>query len=236
MTAPSPVAEFLNSTLDLYSGEWLDTVDRVDVGPGNVTSVLALVRCGDCAPDPAPHQRPANPPARQSLRSHISDVDAIADTIESLDDEELDEATRDELSAMLIEAIAGTRAKVDSTAKVLAMFEAMEAAPDAEIARLQKRKAFYARQRERLEKYVIATMDASGLTHLDGEISTLRKRLNPPAAVPDAAVLGPLAPEFVRPPKPAPWEPVKSAIKAAIAAGRQVPGWACVQTPRLVRS
>lgn len=217
----APVVELLNSTLDLF-GEWTDTVDRVDPEPGRQTG-LSLVRRDSPSP-------------RQTLRGHIEGVDAIADAIEQLDAEDLDEELRDELSASLISALAGTRAKVDATARTLAMFEHLSAAARGEKERLAAREAYYDRQLERLTDYVRATMVASELTRLDGETSTLQLRRNPASVAPDAAIAGPMAREFVRPPRPAMWAPDKDAIKRAIAAGREVPGWSTVQTSRLVRS
>ena len=106
-------------------------------------------------PDPLPADR-AEPPvvAPTTLRAHIEGVEAIADTIEGLDDETLSDADRDELSAMLIGAIAGTQRKVDATANVFAMFEGLEASARLEKERLARRETFYARQIQRLTDYV----------------------------------------------------------------------------------
>ncbi len=175
-------------------------------------------------------------PQRHTLVDHMADVDAILDTLAGLDDETLTDEARDELSAMLNRAVSGTKAKIDSTARVLANLEAAEAAAKAEAARLDARAKYFSRQQERLTDYLKAVMTASNLTRLEGHTSGIALRLNPPAVVPDASVAGPLAPEFVRPPKPMPWEIDKNSIKAAIGAGREVPGFATARASRLVRS
>jgi hypothetical protein len=64
---------------------------------------------------------------KRSLRALVAGVDAIADAIEQLDDETLTPELKDALSEQLIGALAGTRAKVDSTCRALALFESLEA-------------------------------------------------------------------------------------------------------------
>jgi hypothetical protein len=175
-------------------------------------------------------------PKRITLREHIEGTDAIIRTIGDLDEEDLTPEAKDELSAMLISALAGTRKKVDATAAAIAGLEHRLAADKAERDRLAKRVQRDERQLERLEDYVLAVLEASNLDKIDGETSTLARRPNPPSVVPDTSVAGPLAREFVREPKPAPWSEDKTAIKTAIAAGRQIPGFAVGRSIRLVRS
>jgi hypothetical protein len=173
---------------------------------------------------------------RRSLWEHISEIDAIADTIEAMEDEDLTEAARSELAALLLGAVAGTRKKADATAAVMARLEHRAEAQKAERDLLDKGMKRSLRQLERLGDYVLQVLDAAGLDRIEGDVSTLARRRNPAGIIPDTAVSGPLAREFVREPKPAPWTEDKTAIRVAIAAGRQVPGFACHQSVRLVRS
>jgi hypothetical protein len=186
------------------------------------------------APDPDPDETFAR---RLSLREHVEGVEAIAEAIEQLDDETLAPEARDELSAALIEALAGTRKKVDAVASTLALFESLRIAAATEHDRLARRADFYARQTERLETFVLAILSASKLTSLDGEKSTLARRLNPPSVVVDDESAIPT--EFLRwppvPPEPPP-VPDKAAIKKAILGGNTVYGCRLERTVRLVRS
>jgi hypothetical protein len=175
-------------------------------------------------------------PKRITLRAHIEGVDAILATIGDLDDDELTPEAKDELSAMLISALAGTKKKVDATAGAMARLEHQLEADKAERDRLAKRVHRDERQLERITDYVLAVLEASHLDAIEGETSTLKRRANPPGIVNDTSVAGPLAREFVREPKPAPWAEDKTAIKVAIKAGRIVPGFACASAMRLVRS
>jgi hypothetical protein len=165
---------------------------------------------------------PPDPPRRRSLREHVNLVDYIACTIEALDDEELTDEVRDELSQQLLEAMAGTREKVDSTSRVLAMFESLQAGAKAERERLQKREAYFARQIDRLELHVLAILTASRLDKIEGETSTLARRKNPPYVV--IVDEDQIPAEFLRTPPPPAAVPDKTAIKKAIAAGVHVSG------------
>ena len=181
------------------------------------------------------HAAPATPPARQSLRAHIDTVAAIADAIETLDDDALDADQRAEIDRELLAAIAGTRAKVDRVTGVMAMFEGIEASAIAERDRLAKRAAYYARQRERLEAYVLRVMEGASLDRIDGETSALARRKNPPSVALDAGAT--FAAEFMRPaPPPPPAAPDKAAIAKALKRGDAVAGARLTQTVRLVRT
>ena len=171
---------------------------------------------------------------RKSLGDYISGVDAIIDTIESLDDETLDDAARLELSEMLIAELAGTRRKVDNVSAALATWESLEAAASREIERLEARRVRFARLRTRLEDYTLALMEASQLPKLEGDVATLTRRSNPPSVYIEDAAAVPAA--YKRTPAtPAPVAD-KTAIGRAIKAGAVVPGARLVQTSRLVRS
>jgi Siphovirus Gp157 len=170
----------------------------------------------------------------RTLAGHINEVDAIVEMIDALDDEALKGESREELSARLIGAIAGTKKKVDSTCNVLAMFEHLESAAKAECERLKKRAEYYERQRDRLETYVLAVLTASELDRLDGETSTLKSRANPPSV---AIAIGTIVPdEYLAEPKPPVIAPDKPAIKKALLAGLEIKGCSLSRTSRLVRS
>lgn len=177
---------------------------------------------------------PAAETPKKTLREHLSDVDAIADTIEALDAEDLSDEDREQLSRMLIEAITGTKRKVDNSTQVLAMYEHLETAALAEGVRLQLRAKRFARQRERLETYLIATLEASGLKKLDGETSAIALRTCPERVVIDDESAIP--PAFLRLPAPPAATPDKTAIKQAIAGGFTVAGAHVERGRKLVRS
>jgi hypothetical protein len=186
------------------------------------------------AVEAAPPTNIVEMPVRKTLREHLSDVDAIADTIEALDAEDLTDEARDELSRMLIAAIAGTKKKIDNATSCLAMWDGLEAAANAEITRLNKRASTFARQRDRLESYLIAVLEASKLTKLEGNTSAIALRLNPPAVIVEDAAKVPH--EFLRYPDPPPPSPDKPAIKKALASGRVVIGCRLERGKKLVRS
>ncbi len=121
----------------------------------------------------------------RSLRDHVSAVEFIAATIERFDDEQLI-VRYDKLGAALISELAGSCAKVDSCARVLAMFEARSLAARAERDRLDKRVKYYDRQSERLEAYVLRVLDEAklerryrGRNQHSGNASATRRALCP---------------------------------------------------------
>lgn len=204
---PSPAAALLDAPID-----W-DTPEEKKAAP----RALAVV--------------PIRPP---TLGDRVDRVEFIADLIERLDDEALTDEVRDALSAGLIAELAGTRAKVDATSAALACFESLAAASTREIERLEKRVARYDRQRDRLERYVLAVLETSQLDRIEGETSTLARRLNPPAVVIEDGADIPH--EYMSYPEaPAP-HPDKAAIAKALKAKRRVPGCSLQQRARLVRS
>jgi len=171
-----------------------------------------------------------------SLYDCVAEIDLIESTLEAMDAEDLPPELRAELEHELNAAIAGMREKIDRTASVLAAFEAAELAAGAEMKRLGARKDRFARQRERLEGYVVGVLAAAGVKKLDGFTSTLTARANPVSVVIDVAAVLPA--EFLRLPKPVVPDPApdKGAIKAALGRGEFVPGCRLAQTMRLVRS
>lgn len=178
-------------------------------------------------------------PKRISLFELIADVDSITELVFALDDAgEMTPEIEEQLQTALVSAIAGTRAKVDRTASVIATFEAAEASASAEVARLSKRAAAFKRNRERLETFVLATLAASRLDKIDGETSTLSRRKNPAKVRIDCEQSIPF--DFLRfpeQPPPPPAVPDKKLIAAALKANPDaVPGAVLVQEYRLVRS
>jgi hypothetical protein len=207
------------------------------VGMAPVTELL------DGAPDlnawegddaPAARAQLAVVPKR-SLRDHVEGIDLIIETIEALEDDgELTDETRDQLSAMLVTELAGTRRKVDNVNGALATWESLDAAAAKEIERLQKRRSRFARLTERLELHVLALLEASKLPAIEGNISTLARKKNPPSVqIADAAAV---PADYLRtPPAPKP-VPDKTLIKSALQAGAEIPGCTLAAGYRLVRS
>jgi hypothetical protein len=171
-----------------------------------------------------------------SLYDYVVEIELVTSTLEAMDAEDLAPVLRAELERELNAAIAGTREKIDRTASVLAAFEAAELAAAAEMKRLSTRKDRLARQRERLEGYVIGVLAAAGVKKFDGFTSTLTARANPASVVIEVAALLPV--EFLRLPKPVLPDPApdKVAIKAALGRGEFVSGCRLAQTMRLIRS
>lgn len=93
---------------------------------------------------------------------------------------------------------------------------------DAEIARLTARKKAIAARREWCIAYLLANMQATGITEIKQPAFTIRLRDNPVSVIVDDPALIPA--EFMRQPEPPPPSPDKKAIGEAIKAGRDVPG------------
>jgi hypothetical protein len=162
------------------------------------------------------------------------DLELLADTVEALDVEDLSPELREELTQDVTRAISGTREKVDIVSSTLAYFEAAQAAAISEIERLTKRHAYFARAQSRLEQYCVSVIETSKFTKLEGRISTLSTRQNPPSVV---IAEGTVLPErFMRQPAtPAPTAD-KSAIRTSLKHGATIEGCALVATTRLVRA
>ena len=206
-TLMSPITNLLDAAQDLHGEEW-----------------------GDAAASP----RLAVVPKR-SLRDHVSGIDLIIETIQALeDDDALTDEAREDLSRMLVGELAGTRRKVDNVNGALATWESLDAAAAKEIERLQKRRERFSKLTDRLEMHVLAVLEASDLPKIEGEISTLARKKNPPSV----AVLEPAAVpvEYMRQPAPPKAAPDKALIKSALLAGAEVPGCGLVSSYRLVRS
>jgi hypothetical protein len=172
-------------------------------------------------------------PRKKTLAEHLAGVDLIIEALDQLDEEDLTEDRKMALSAELIDALAGTREKVDNCHRAFATFEGLVAAAEKEVARLATRMATYERKRERLTDYVLATMQASGLEKLEGNTVTLAARKNPPKVdILDETLIPNTLKRFKPAPPP---EPNKELIKSELKANREVPGARLVQTTRLER-
>lgn len=221
MSAPAPIASLLATLTPLP----LLDVDPEQPDPLNWREEPSIEELEAIEAEQAEAEQ------KLTLRDHVH---AIEDIVEALDDEQLAPEVRERLSKALIEAIAGTREKVDKCSAALAMYEAIGSAIEIEISRLNERLTWARRQHQRLIDYILATMEASSLPKLDGWTSCLKAKKNPPklviaegACIPD---------EFlVNPPAPAP-RPDRDSIKRAIRAGFRIHGCSIVQQKRLERS
>ncbi|HVY94511.1 MAG TPA: siphovirus Gp157 family protein [Bryobacteraceae bacterium] len=245
-----PVTRLLDRSVDLldpYAPEPGRDGDRPDPirwtqNPDESLNGIFLEPPADWQLGDPPYDLPAEVPGPQlvrkkSLAGHIDDVDAIADTIESLDAEDLDDAAREELALQLAAAIYGTKAKVDATCKVLAAYDADDAAMEAEKQRIIARQKRRARQKERLEGFVLQIMKEKDLPKLDGFISTLTAKKNPPKlTILDQSLI---PAEYLRTPPPPPPPaavPDNTLIKNALKANIAIPGCRLDQGRRLERS
>jgi len=168
-----------------------------------------------------------------TLHDRLDEVAVILATLEALEGNGSPEVQA-ALEQDLRTAISGTREKIDRTACALSSFEAAEDHVVKEIARLAARQARLARQRERLESYVIGVLVAAGVKKLDGFTGTLAVRANPVSIVIEDTALLPA--ECLRLPKLPDPAPDKGAIKAELGRGEFVPGCRLAQTVRLVLS
>lgn len=134
--------------------------------------------------------------------SNPAEVEAITNAIAQVGDEFRDKATN------LVRYVANLGSDVDAL--------------DAEIARLQARKKAIAARREWCMGYLLANMQATGITEIKHPAFTIKLRDNPDSVVIDDAAMIPA--EFVRQPETPPPAPDKKAIAAALKAGTEVPG------------
>jgi len=120
--------------------------------------------------------------------------------------------------------------KVDNFARFLTHLESQADLASAEIKRLQDRKRAMERRLEQLKQYAMRVMDLNGFDQLEGETATLAVRKNPPSVL----VLDENAvpPEFVEVRQETVID--KNRIKAALKAGREVPGCELAQGRKVV--
>lgn len=143
------------------------------------------------------------------------DATTIADTIEASN-------LPDDLSA-----------KAQNVEYAARNIEADIPAIDAEIERLQARKAGKLKTAQGLRDYLLACMQSADLQKIETPMFSFSQRKNPPAVVLEDEKLLPA--EYWRTPEPKPpvSAPDKAAIKAACLVGQDVPGAKLVQGIKL---
>ena len=147
---------------------------------------------------------------------------------EKLADMELDEQT-------LADTLEGMGGELELKAENVVMFarnlEVTAAAiKDAEAQMAARRKAMESRAAS-LKRYVLENMQFAGIQKIECPLFKLSIRENPPSVEVFEPDLIPL--EYMTQPEPPPPAPNKTAIKAAIAAGVDVPGAKVNRTTRL---
>jgi hypothetical protein len=98
-----------------------------------------------------------------------------------LEEGETRESELELIDRAIQERVSAEIAKVDGIAYYLREFEARENAADAELRRMCTRKVAWKTRRERLQEMVIAVMNATGKTRLEGRANTLKLVKNPPS-------------------------------------------------------
>ncbi len=110
---------------------------------------------------------------------------------------------------------------------------AHHAAIDAEITRLQALKAQRDKVAQGLRDYLKVNMERAGIEKIDCPMFSISIRKNPPAVEVDDTSALPAAYWRTPEPKPPVAAPDKTAIKAALAKGEEVPGARLTQSTRL---
>lgn len=161
-----------------------------------------------------------------SLYDIASEYRAAAEKLADLD---LDAET----IADTLEALSGElEVKAQNVAYFIRNLEVSAAAiKDAEAKMAARRKAIENRVAG-LQRYVHESMNMAGVSRIESPHFVVSIRDNPPAV--DVFEPGLLPAEFMKTPEPPPPAPDKTAIKAAIKSGREVPGARLTQGTRLV--
>ncbi len=102
---------------------------------------------------------------------------------------------------------------------------------DAEIKRLSKLKKHYEQRADALEASTLALLQSADIHTIEGDLMMVKIRSNPPSV----EVFDPdqVPTEYLRAPEPPPPAPDKTAIKAALQCGTDIPGARLVRTQRL---
>jgi hypothetical protein len=131
-----------------------------------------------------------------------------------------------------LESLGGDlQTKAVNVAKFALSLEAQAVAiKAAETGMAARRRAIEARA-VRMREYLLTNMQHAGILKIECEYFKLAQRENPPSVMIDATDLLPA--EFMTQPEPPPPAPNKTAIAAAIKAGRDVPGAHLVRGVRL---
>ena len=154
----------------------------------------------------------------RQLAERLADMDldatTVADTIEAsgLSDDIAQKATGVEMIAR--------------------SFEMHVPAIDGEIARLQTLRSSRVKKAQGLRDYLVFNMQAAGISKIESPLFNIRLQDNPPSV--DIYELGLVPSEYMKTPTAPPPAPDKTAIKAAIKAGAEIPGCKLTQSVRLV--
>ena len=111
-----------------------------------------------------------------------------------------------------------TKKAIDRADTVLAKLEARAKECARQIAGLRKRQAYALARAERIERVILEHMEQAKLSKVDGFEAVLMAKDAPPAVIVDDETLVP--PQYIRTTEAVD----KSAVKAAISRGMQVPG------------
>lgn len=109
--------------------------------------------------------------------------------------------------------------------------EALAMALKSEEERLAVRRKALEKRVSGLTAYMLSCLQAAGIEKIDGPRFRIAVRDNPPAV--DVFDARQIPAEFMRQPEPPPAAPDKVAIKAALKAGKDVPGAKLTQSKRL---
>lgn len=139
--------------------------------------------------------------------------------LEKLADLDLDEQTLTDT----LEAIGGDlEAKATNTAMLVRNLEASAAAIEQAEKAMKARRVAMENRAARIKDWLHANMLVAGIQKIECPYFRLSIRQNPPAV--EVYEPGLIPAEFMRQPDPPPPAPDKTAIKAAILAGQDVPG------------
>ena len=154
----------------------------------------------------------------RQLAERLADMDldatTVADTIEAsgLSDDIAQKATGVEMIAR--------------------SFEMHVPAIDGEIARLQTLRSSRVKKAQGLRDYLVFNMQAAGISKIESPLFNIRLQDNPPSV--DIYELGLVPSEYMKTHIAPPPAPDKTAIKAAIKAGIDIPGCKLTQSVRLI--
>ncbi len=125
-----------------------------------------------------------------------------------------------------LEALGGDlEAKATNVARFVLNVESVAEAIESAAKAMKERAAKARRRADSIREYLLANMQAAGITKIEAVEFTLAVRKNPPAVVIDDAEQIPDAYMVIPPPEPPPEpRPDKKAIADALKAGTDVPG------------
>lgn len=126
-----------------------------------------------------------------------------------------------EQEAAIQQTIAAHVRKVDGVARFLTHLDSQVDLAAAEVKRLQDRKRSLEAHKKRFERYVLDCLEMAGMDKFDGETATIARRKNPPKLVVISEEAIPAEFQTIIPQRT---EVDSVALKAALKAGREVPG------------